>query len=100
MTTTKRPALILAIFVLSGAAALIDEIVWSRQLVLVFGNTTQAVAAILTGFFGGIAIGSFVGGRIADRVRSPLRMYGALELFLAVVVVVTPLTFGLINGLY
>ena len=33
--------------------ASIDEIVWSRQLVLVFGNTTQAVSAILTGFFGG-----------------------------------------------
>ncbi len=75
-----------AIFVLSGAAALIDEIVWSRQLVLVFGNTTQAVSAILAGFFGGIAIGSFVGGRIADRVRDPLRMYGFLELALAVVV--------------
>ena len=44
---------VLAIFVLSGAAGLIYEIVWSRQLVLVFGNTTQAVSAILTGFFGG-----------------------------------------------
>ena len=56
--TSRRPRLILAIFILSGAAALIDEIVWSRQLVLVFGNTTQAVSAILTGFFGGIAVGS------------------------------------------
>ena len=92
--------MILAIFVLSGAAALIDEIVWSRQLVLVFGNTTQAVSAILAGFFGGIAIGSYAGGRIADRVRDPLRMYGLLELVLAVVVVVTPITFRLINGLY
>ena len=92
--------LILAIFVLSGAAALIDEIVWSRQLVLVFGNTTQAVSAILTGFFGGIAVGSFLGGRIADRVRSPLRMYGVLELTLAVVVIVTPISFRLINDLY
>ena len=36
---------ILIIFALSGAAGLIDEIVWSRQLVLVFGNTTQAVSA-------------------------------------------------------
>src|SRR6478735_383785 len=94
-----RPV-ILMIFVLSGAAALIDEIVWSRQLVLVFGNTTQAVSAILAGFFGGIAIGSYVGGRIADRVRNPLRMYGLLELALAVVVVLTPFSFRLINGLY
>ena len=68
---TRNGPIILTIFVLSGAAALIDEIVWSRQLVLVFGNTTQAVSAILAGFFGGIAIGSFVGGRIADRVPNP-----------------------------
>ncbi len=94
-----RPV-ILVIFVLSGAAALIDEIVWSRQLVLVFGNTTQAVSAILAGFFGGIAIGSFVGGRIADRVRDPLRMYGFLEVALAVVVLLTSISFGFINGLY
>ncbi len=92
--------LILAVFVLSGAAALIDEIVWSRQLVLVFGNTTQAVSAILTGFFGGMAVGSVVGGRIADRVRVPLRMYGLLELALVVVVLLTPVSFRLINGLY
>ena len=85
---------------LSGAAGLIYEIVWSRQLVLVFGNTTQAVSAILTGFFGGMAIGAAIGGRIADRVRSPLRFYGILEIALVVVVLVTPLTFGLIHEAY
>lgn len=95
-----RLGLTLGIFVLSGAAALIDEIVWSRQLVLVFGNTTQAVSAILTGFFGGMAIGSFAGGRIADRIRVPLRMYGILELALVVVVLVTPFSFRLIGELY
>ena len=91
---------ILIIFALSGAAGLIDEIVWSRQLVLVFGNTTQAVSAILTGFFGGMAIGAPIGGRIADRVRSPLRLYGYLEIALVVVVIATPLTFRLINEVY
>jgi MFS family permease len=92
--------LVLAIFVLSGAAGLVYEIVWSRQLVLVFGNTTQAVSAILTGFFGGMAIGAFVGGRLADRVRSPLRLYGLLELALVVVVLITPVSFGLIHEAY
>jgi spermidine synthase len=91
---------VLAIFILSGAAGLVYEIVWSRQLVLVFGNTTQAVSAILTGFFGGMAIGATVGGRIADRVRSPLRLYGLLELALVAIVLITPLTFGLINEAY
>src|SRR6478609_12123353 len=104
MTTMPRldrvPVRILVIFVLSGAAGLIDEIVWSRQLVLVFGNTTQAVSAILTGFFGGMAIGAAVGGRYADRVRRPLRVYGWLEVVLAGVVIVTPITLRLINEVY
>jgi spermidine synthase len=91
---------ILLVFLLSGAAGLIYEVVWARQLVLVFGNTTQAVSAILTGYFGGLALGSLVGGRIADRVRRPLRMYGLLELLLVVVVLITPLLFRSLDDLY
>jgi spermidine synthase len=91
---------VLGIFVLSGAAGLIYEIVWARQLVLVFGNTTQAVSAILTGFFGGMAIGAVVGGRIGDRTPSPLRLYGRIELVLVGIVIATPLTFRLIGELY
>ena len=85
--------IILLIFVLSGFAGLVYEVVWARQLVLVFGNTTQAISAILTGFFGGMAIGSVAGGRIADRVRNPLRMYAILELLVVVAVLLTPATF-------
>jgi predicted membrane-bound spermidine synthase len=91
---------VFGIFILSGAAGLIYEIVWARQLVLVFGNTTQAVSAILTGFFGGMAIGSVVGGRFADRVRAPLRLYGIIELALVGIVLATPLTFGLVHEVY
>ncbi len=91
---------LLLLFVLSGAAGLIYEVVWARQLVLVFGNTSQAVSTILTGFFGGLAIGGAVGGRIADRVARPLRMYGVLELILVVIVVLTPLSFRLIGEVY
>ncbi len=97
-TISRR--VILDIFILSGAAGLIYEVVWARQLVLVFGNTTQAVSAILTGFFGGMAIGSAVGGRYADRVRRPVRMYGILELVLVVVVILTPITFRLLHEVY
>src|SRR5918996_4912307 len=96
----RRSALIIAVFILSGAAGLIYEVVWSRQLGLVFGNTTQAVSTILTGFCGGMAVGSFVGGRLADRVRSPLRLYGVIEVVLVVVVLATPITFRLIHELY
>ncbi len=91
---------LLLLFVLSGAAGLIYEVVWARQLVLVFGNTSQAVSTILTGFFGGLAIGGAIGGRVADRVARPLRMYGLLELVLVVIVVLTPVSFHLIADVY
>jgi spermidine synthase len=102
-----RPALewspatpVLLMFFLSGAAGLIYEVVWARQLVLVFGNTTQAVSAILTGYFGGLAIGAVIGGRIADRVRSPLRLYGIVEIALVVIVLITPILFRGLHELY
>ena len=91
---------LLVLFVLSGAAGLVYEVVWARQLVLVFGNTSQAVSTILTGFFAGLAIGGAVGGRIADRVARPLRLYAGLELGLVVIVLLTPLSFGLIGQVY
>ncbi len=97
-TVSRR--VILGLFILSGGAGLVYEVVWARQLVLVFGNTTQAVSAILTGFFGGMAIGSAFGGRIADRVRRPLWLYGVLELILVVIVLVTPVTFRLLHEVY
>ena len=102
MTTTRPVPLrpLLYLFVLSGAAGLVYEVVWARQLVLVFGNTSQAVSAILTGFFGGLAIGGVVGGRLADRVARPLRLYGLMELLVVLVVVLTPVTFRLIGELY
>ena len=65
-----RRTAIVAIFVLSGASGLIYEVVWSRQLVLVFGNTTQAVAAILTGLLRRHGRRQpRLAGRLADRVR-------------------------------
>ncbi len=107
MSTTRRVGAsavpvwpLLLLFVLSGAAGLVYEVVWARQLVLVFGNTSQATATILTGFFGGLAIGGAVGGRLADRVARPLRMYGALELVVVAVVLVTPFTFRLVGEGY
>jgi spermidine synthase len=91
---------VLLIFLLSGIAGLIYEVVWARELVLVFGNTTQAISAILTGFFAGMAIGSVLGGRLADRVRNPLRMYAILELLIVLVVLLTPATFRGLHEVY
>ncbi len=95
-----RRSLILALFVGSGAAGLVYQVVWSRELVLVFGNTTQAVATIVTAFMAGLGFGSLVGGRWANRSRQPLRLYGALELGVAVFAVLLPFAFDDLAEVY
>jgi spermidine synthase len=61
-------------FFVSGLAALLYEVVWGRLLGLVFGNTTYAVATVLGAFMGGLGLGGFFGGKLADRCRNPLRL--------------------------
>ncbi|HZN54016.1 MAG TPA: fused MFS/spermidine synthase [Candidatus Polarisedimenticolaceae bacterium] len=68
-----------ALFVVSGACGLTYEVVWTRQLVQVFGVTAFAVTTVLVSFMGGMALGAAVLGRRADRARRPLRMFALLE---------------------
>ncbi len=66
-------------FFLSGAAGLIYEVVWTRMLTQIFGNTTYAIATVLAAFMAGLAVGSYVFGRIADRGKNDFLLYGILE---------------------
>ncbi len=72
--------MLLAWFFVSGASALIYEVVWLRWLVHLFGATTLAVSTILAAFMAGLAVGSWAAGRWASRVARPLVAYGLLEL--------------------
>ena len=70
----------LALFFLSGISGLIYQIVWTRHLVLVFGNTLLANSTVLAAFMAGLAAGSFVLGEAVDRrPRRLLRLYAQLE---------------------
>ena len=71
------------IFFLSGAAALMYEVVWVRSLSLIFGGTHLAVTTVLSVFMGGLALGSFFIGKRVDAVKNPLRLYGLLEIGIA-----------------
>jgi spermidine synthase len=99
-TSPARRGLVLALFIGSGAAGLVYQVVWSRELVLVFGNTTQAVSTIVTAFMAGLGFGSLAGGRWADRSASPLRLYGSLELGVAAFAVLLPFAFDDLAELY
>jgi spermidine synthase len=66
-------------FFFSGAAGLIYQVVWTRMLTQIFGNTTYAIATVLSAFMAGLAIGSYVFGKIADRGKNDFLLYGILE---------------------
>jgi len=70
-------------FFLSGAAALIYQVVWVRSLTLVFGGSHLAVTAVLSIFMAGLALGGYTIGKYVDRVKKPLKLYGLLELGIA-----------------
>ncbi len=77
-------------FFFSGVAGLIYEVLWMRQFGLVMGNTTISLSAVLTAFMGGLAIGSWLGGRLADRRQDHLKLYGAFELGIGAYALVLP----------
>jgi spermidine synthase len=70
---------VLPLFLLSGAAGLVYEVTWTRAFGVVFGNTIFAVSTVLTAFMLGMAAGSWLFGRIADRSLRPLRLFALLE---------------------
>ena len=69
---------------LSGAASLFYEVCWIRKAGLFFGSTTFALATVLAVFFLGLAMGSALAGRLATSLHRPLRIYGIVELAIAV----------------
>jgi spermidine synthase len=92
--------LVISLFFASGAAGLVYQVVWSRELVLVFGNTTQAISTIVTSFMLGLGAGGYVGGRLATLSDRPLRLYGILELLVALFALLLPFEFYMIGEVY
>ncbi|MCP4403020.1 MAG: hypothetical protein GY801_37660 [bacterium] len=79
MRAKQQQAIVFLLFFFSGLLSLIFQVVWLKKLVLVFGNTVWAVSTLLTAFMAGLALGSRLFGRIADRSGSPFKLYGFLE---------------------
>lgn len=96
-SSTLLRAVVYLVFFLSGVAALIYEISWSRQIGLLFGHTAAAAATVLASYFAGLALGYWWGGAWATRWRSALLAYGLLELLAAGWAVLVPLLLGLLH---
>src|SRR6266404_4371941 len=87
-------------FFFSGAAGLIYQVVWTRMLTQIFGNTTYAIATVLSAFMAGLAIGSYLFGQIADRGKNDFLLYGILEAGVGVYGFVVPWIFKMAQNVY
>ncbi len=88
-----RSLLLILLFV-SGAAALIYQTLWVKQLALVVGVDVYAVTTVVSAFFAGLALGGAIFGRRADLTAQPLKLYAVLEVGIAVLGVAASLAFA------
>jgi spermidine synthase len=87
-------------FLASGCAALIYEVVWLHLLRLVIGASALSVGIVLASFMGGMFIGSLSFARMVPRSKNPLRVYAWLELGIAAFGVVMPLVLPAVRSVY
>src|SRR5215469_3565488 len=88
------------VFVASGAAGLIYQVVWTQDLVLIFGDTTLAIVTTVTAFLAGLGIGALVGAALGARLRRALAVYGLLEITVGCLALLMPLAFGAIATVF
>ena len=92
--------LLLVLFAVSGAAALIYEIVWLQLLQLVIGSSAVSLAVLLGTWMGGMCLGSLLFARFVTPGRSALKVYAALEAGTAVFGILVLFVLPLVERLY
>src|ERR1700736_2655474 len=92
--------LLLLLFVGSGCAALIYEIVWFELLELVIGSSAVSLSILLGTFMGGMCLGSLLLPRLISARQHPLRVYAGLELGIAVIAILVLVGMPLFGGMY
>jgi spermidine synthase len=92
--------LLLVLFVGSGCAALIYEVVWFQLLQLVIGSTAVSMGVLLGTFMGGMCIGSLALPRYVSERRHPLAVYAALELGIGAIGLVVLFVLPYAGGVY
>jgi spermidine synthase len=99
--TSRRflPALLL-LFVGSGCAALIYEIVWFQLLQLVVGSSAISLGVLLGTFMGGMCLGSFALSSVVSDRHHPLRVYAGLELGIGLIGLIVLVGMPLVSTVY
>lgn len=97
----SRPALLYSfLFFLSGATGLVYELLWVRVLYQSFGSTIQSVTTVVAAYMGGLGLGAWAFGRVADRSPNPARLYGWLEIAVGIFGIISPLVLAIAHSIY
>src|SRR6186997_1636860 len=100
MTSRRFLPLLLLLFVGSGCAALIYEIVWFQLIQLVIGSSAVSLAVLLGTFMGGMCLGSLLLPRLISTGAHPLRVYAYLELGIGLCALIVLFGLPFAGGLY
>jgi spermidine synthase len=101
MTPRRFLPTLLLLFVGSGCAALIYEVVWFQLLQLVIGSSAVSLGVLLGTFMGGMCLGSLLLPRLrVARDQHPLRVYACLELGIGAIGLLVLLGMPLVSGIY
>ena len=92
--------MLLLLFVGSGCAALIYEIVWFQMLELFVGSSSVSIGVLLGTFMGGMCLGSFLLPRIISPRQHPLRVYALLELGIGAIGLLLLVVMPLVGRVY
>lgn len=79
-----KPALLLGLYALSGAAAMVYQVAWTRALILSLGTTLYVLSLILTAYITGLAIGAAVIAPLVDRIKRLWLGAGIFEILIGV----------------
>jgi spermidine synthase len=88
------------LFLASGCAALIYEVIWFHLLRLVIGSSALSLGILLATFMGGMFLGSALLPRVVPAGRHPLRVYGALEIGIGLFGVLLPVALPAVRAVY
>ena len=102
MRYASLPIIGVLLFSLTGISALIYEVTWVRLLSLDFGVSVYAVSAVLTAFMAGLALGSWLFGRLSGRLAASrlLPLYALLLAGVGICGLLAPFVFRLLAALY
>ncbi|UCG34085.1 MAG: fused MFS/spermidine synthase [Phycisphaerales bacterium] len=92
--------LVVLLFLVSGAAGLIYQVVWTRYLTTILGSTTQAVSAVVAAFMAGLALGAFLAGRSRSAGPRAIRYYAVLEIGVGIYAMIFPLLMAFADRAY